>query len=259
MFRLQNNVPEVYVNESRDFQLLCRLYDSLQNGIKYEIDTILNLLEPSAALDEVLELLCTRVGFFPKVQLDSNVLKYIISAFPYLIKNKGTAVGIKAAVYTILKAENDPKAVEQPEVIVTNKSTESGQYEPYMVYIFTYNDIYNRAALKELLGYVLPFGYGYTLNKLGSKVSSGDTLDIYSTTTELKVLTSRAGSVRNTPDSKANNMVGTYNMGVVVGYNDLYKDKDGKILNPNEDSFPIAGEESISNSEESGDGKKKEN
>ena len=40
LFRTQDNVPEIYVNESRDFQLLCRLKDVMINGVKYAIDSI---------------------------------------------------------------------------------------------------------------------------------------------------------------------------------------------------------------------------
>lgn len=43
--RLQNNVPEVYVKESRDFQLLCRLYDCILNGVKFDIDSMLNITD----------------------------------------------------------------------------------------------------------------------------------------------------------------------------------------------------------------------
>ena len=40
MFRTQNNVPEIYVNGSRDFQLLCRLKDAMFGGVKYNIDSL---------------------------------------------------------------------------------------------------------------------------------------------------------------------------------------------------------------------------
>ena len=47
MFRLQNNVPEVYVDKSRDFQLFCRLYDSCFGGVKFSIDSMSRLTNAS--------------------------------------------------------------------------------------------------------------------------------------------------------------------------------------------------------------------
>ena len=38
--RLTENVPDIYVKESRDFQLLCRLYDMTHQDIRYHIDTM---------------------------------------------------------------------------------------------------------------------------------------------------------------------------------------------------------------------------
>ena len=90
MFRLQNNTPTIYVENSRDFQLLCRLFDYMINGIKYDINSILNILNPMKINDRMLNLLCTKLGFFPKNQYDSRTLRYILSTFPYIIKNKGT-------------------------------------------------------------------------------------------------------------------------------------------------------------------------
>ena len=107
MFRLQDNTPSVYVNQSRDFQLFCRLYDCINNGVKFDIDTMLNILDPMKINDRMLNLLCTKVGFFPKAQYNSNVLRHIIASFPYAIKHKGTLLGIEIAVGTILKAEKD--------------------------------------------------------------------------------------------------------------------------------------------------------
>ena len=36
MFRVENNVPDVYVQESRDFQLFCKLYDLAFQGSRFQ-------------------------------------------------------------------------------------------------------------------------------------------------------------------------------------------------------------------------------
>ena len=165
MFRVQDNVPEVYINESRDFQILARLSDVLFSGMKYDIDSMVNILDATLARDTMLELMCTKIGFFPRVHIDANVLKYIIASFPYIIKYKGTLKGIQYAVNAILKAENNPDAIGVPKVIpVAAASNDEGSAQfPYTIYIYTTVQLYNKLALKEVLRYVLPAGYNYQL------------------------------------------------------------------------------------------------
>lgn len=162
MFRFQDNLPEVYINESRDFQILARLSDVLFSGIKYDVDSMINILDATLAKDRMLQLMCTKIGFFPKIEIDSQVLKYIIASFPYIIKNKGTELGIRYAVNAILKAENNPDAIGEPLVFIVNEEGDNGR-DPYTVYIYTTIKLYNQAALREVLRYVLPAGYAYKL------------------------------------------------------------------------------------------------
>ena len=165
MFRVQDNVPEVYINESRDFQILARLSDVLFSGMKYDIDSMVNILDATLARDTMLELMCTKIGFFPRTHIDANVLKYIIASFPYILKYKGTRLGIEWAVNAILKAENNPDAIGRPNIVITDsKITDTTDVQaPYTVYIYTTIQIYNKAALKEVLRYVLPAGYNYQI------------------------------------------------------------------------------------------------
>lgn len=162
MFRVQDNIPEVYINESRDFQILARLYDTLFSGVRYDIDTLVNLLDATQIKDRMLELLCTKVGFFPRIDIDANILKYIVASFPYIIKNKGNRMGIEAAVNAILKSEYSSNIDIAPRIIINNKESNE-VYQPYTVYIFTRLTIFNKEALDEVMRYVLPAGYTYQL------------------------------------------------------------------------------------------------
>lgn len=236
MFRTQENVPEVYVNESRDFQTLCRLTDCWHSASKFKIDTMLNSLDPLSAPDTLLELLATRVGFFPRIHIDSNVLRYIIAAFPYVIKNKGTEEGVRAAINAVMKAENDPRSTEEVIITFTNKDDSGASI--YNVSILTQNDVYNKAALKEVLRYVLPFGYTYTLARYGISVEQGNIVNLKSEVSAAKVTTTRASYVRSSNDTLSSipsNLIGTYNTTVIVGSNDYNPPSDA-----NDDVFPNA-------------------
>ena len=155
MFRLQNNVPQVYVEQSRDFQLFCRVLDILQNGTKFDIDSIINVLDPFLANDRMLELLCTKVGFFPKHHYDAEILRHIIAVFPYAIKHKGSEAGIRAAVNSIIKAESVTSADSPNDVLIYIYREDDGGI---VVNISAPYDIKNRNALNDVLSYILPAG-----------------------------------------------------------------------------------------------------
>ena len=177
MFRFQDNIPEIYINESRDFQLLSRLSDILFSGVKYDVDSMVNILDATLAKDRMLQLMCTKVGFFPNIEIVNQVLKYIIASFPYIIKNKGNEAGIRAAINAILKAKNNPDAVGEPIIIITGSQVEDNR-DPYTIYIYTTVSIYNNAALKEVLRYVVPAGYHYKILSYRSIMSGYDNPDI---------------------------------------------------------------------------------
>lgn len=152
MLRLTNKVPDIYVDESRDFQLLCRLYDSTNQGIKFHTLKMLDMLTASKLDNRLLNLLADRVGFKYRGHIDDKVLRYIIAAFPYIIKNKGTLLGIKQAINVIAKAEN---SLSEAEVVINA--------EDYDVEITMVVSSYNKNALEELLKYVMPAGYTSTI------------------------------------------------------------------------------------------------
>lgn len=158
MFRLQNNVPSTYIEQSRDFQLFCRLYDCINNGVQFDISTITDILDPIKVNDRIVKLLATRVGFITDIDIDNTVLRYILSAYPYIIKNKGTRKGIEAAVNAILHAEHSIKAAT---VEVVNKPAEGSNQAEYSVNIYTPIILSSKTkkALNELLKYILPVGY----------------------------------------------------------------------------------------------------
>ena len=151
VFRLQNNVPQVYVDKSRDFQMMCRVLDTLHGSVMYDITTMQNLTNPMKINDTMLRLYATKVGFFTNVSIDSNVLRYIVSAFPYIVKNKGNIRGIRRAVATIIRAESVPDSMNDYNVVIDNSE--------HRIDIYTFVTLKNRAALEEVLKYVLPTGY----------------------------------------------------------------------------------------------------
>ena len=103
MIRLQDKTPEVYCAESRDFQLFCRLYDCVINGVKFDIDTIPDILDAMTCRTSMLQLLQTKLGFFTNKKLTDDALRYVLTAFPIMVKNKGSLKSIQQAVNVFFK------------------------------------------------------------------------------------------------------------------------------------------------------------
>ena len=169
MIRLTENVPQVYADQSRDFQLFLRVLDCVQNGVKFDIDSMVNILDPSKVSNRLLPLLAERVGFFPRRELNSNMLRYIISAFPYLIKYKGSKKGIEEAIAVVLKADN----------IYANWNVSI--YNSQHSIEITIDKDYDYQALNELLEYIIPTGYTTTL-------ALGNSLSVSTELTEVNII-----------------------------------------------------------------------
>lgn len=159
LIRTQNKVPEVYVNDSRDFQVLCRAYDFLFNAIKYDTDSMLRLLSSVDARNNILSLLQTKVGFFTNKNIDDTSLRKIMAAFMMMVRGKGSLRAIKQAVNVWLKIVHLETDVQ---IQVFNKNGgEIGQTKvgPYTVAIGINSSVRDYTSLKEVLRYILPAGY----------------------------------------------------------------------------------------------------
>lgn len=146
MFRLQENVPEIYTKSSRDFQLFCRLYDLIDNANIFNCKSVENLLNPMKVLDNSVTLLATRIGFFPKNIYNTYVLRHILSIFPYSIKYKGSKKGIFMMVNAVMRAEQNYGKLG---IDITDN----------YIQIQIEKSIQNEQLLLDALSYIIPIGY----------------------------------------------------------------------------------------------------
>lgn len=151
MFRLADNVPEVYVQKSRDFQLFTRLYDSVFNGVKYSTDALQLTLNTKECNQSLLELLKTKLGLFTDVTLTDHELRCVLQAFPTLIRHKGSWQGVDD-ILNLFQRIN----LNHGDRGHVNKETANDSYE----IVLEFNKpLTNDKLLMELLRYVLPTGY----------------------------------------------------------------------------------------------------
>ena len=160
LFRVQQNTPDVYYGESRDFQLLGRLYDCIINGVKYDTDTIEYLVDTRNCKSNILPLLQTKLGFFTDNTYEDDPIRYVLRAFPMMIKNKGSLLSIKQAINVFLKLSHTKAQVK---VWYTAERTEvNGIWIDDHSLIFEIsNSIKNYQLLLEVLKYLIPTGFGF--------------------------------------------------------------------------------------------------
>ena len=187
-FRIQEHTPDTYSKQSRDFQLLCNVFDCMNGAVKYDIDSILDVKDLVYCNDRLLNLLQTKLGFFTSLSTDANTQRIILRGFPYIIKHKGSSIGIIQAIQLFLRSQNLSGKVRvdttNEEVTTTNfgESIATGISNSYVVSIALDNKLDNIKLLEELLSYVVPAGYsveyGSFANEKTSKVENSDSIRI---------------------------------------------------------------------------------
>lgn len=115
MFRVEQNVPEVYVEQSRDFQLYSRLYDLVFQSARFSIDSMEQVSDTMRCNDKLLPLIATKVGFFTDLNLTNYADRQVLSAFPYIIKYKGSLMGIQLVANLFERIMNVKSSVEQKD------------------------------------------------------------------------------------------------------------------------------------------------
>ena len=148
LFRLQEHTPSAYTNDSRDFQLMLRLYDCVNNGVKYYIDSIIDSLNTDLCNSELLSLLKTKVGFFSNVEFTDRESRYILKSFPYIMKYKGSERGIEQAVRVFMAAEG----ISASNKVFIDATT-------HEIEIFIESPLVETKMLEEMLKYIIPTGY----------------------------------------------------------------------------------------------------
>lgn len=149
MFRLQDNVPEIYVNESRDFQLVCRMMDAVQGSTKYKIDSLIHTSNTKECNASLLQHLKYKLGFFDDVDLTDEQLRFVLMGFPYIVRYKGSKKAIEDTMNLYFRLMNIP--VEKKDIDIDNVN--------YHIKIGFSSTPKDTKILDVLFKYILPTGY----------------------------------------------------------------------------------------------------
>jgi len=151
MIRTRNLVPEVYYNESRDFQTIGRTFEILINYLKTNVDLIKELPYSKNSDEHMLPLMATTLGFTNKRNYNTNELRILCSSFSELLRKKGSKESVIMAVTLMLHAHH----INEPAKVVEDPNDRFN----YLIYI-PY-ELKDTTMLEDIFDYILPCGFTY--------------------------------------------------------------------------------------------------
>ena len=155
-------IPDIYCQESRDFQLLCNLYGCIVNGIKFDSSSTYKTIDSKTCRAEFLQLLGTKLGFFPEKKFTADQLREALVGFKDLINNKGSLTGVAGAVHVFLKTLGIHNKIR---ISVTSEDIEFGGrlIKDHTVIVAIESAVTDTSLLTEIFKYIIPAGYEYII------------------------------------------------------------------------------------------------
>lgn len=162
MIRLQDLTPDVYYKQSRDFQLIGRLYDLVLNYTKTNTTLVNNVTLSDNTDTQLIDLLATTLGFKAIHTYNVKQLVSVCSCLSEILKNKGTKKAIELAVYAILNAEGIflTEQVDLNDLVQISYQTDDDNPRPIReLKIVIPAQMQDTTLLRDLLDYILPAGF----------------------------------------------------------------------------------------------------
>ena len=118
-------VPESYI-DSRDYRVFLRQLGTVLTVAKYNIDHFPDLYDADDCPEHLLPLLATMVGYKYRGSLSVDSNRKIIKYFPYLIRNRGSELGIKLAVALSINTDPSITKVYSMDSVIVESDPDSG-------------------------------------------------------------------------------------------------------------------------------------
>ena len=149
VLRFSELTPESYSELSRDFQLICALFDSVLNGCKYTVDSMKYLNVPELCPNQYLKYLSHKLGFEYDSVIYDDELRKILYTFKGLVRYKGSKKGINEAVRLFMNIKH---TYFNYRISIDNNEGK--------IYILIKDQVVSGLEmLTDILKYILPCGY----------------------------------------------------------------------------------------------------
>lgn len=164
---IEQLLPNVYYEDSRDFAYIARLFELIFNYMKTGADCVKNnyTSDKSAVDSSLVELLADTLGFTCRHSYDNDALTAIAGSFQELLRNKGSLYSIELAINLLINAQQTKGDKE------FNYACElHPEYDPDDVDLIIYlpDNLQQVTLLEDLLDYILPAGMLYKILKIQS-------------------------------------------------------------------------------------------
>lgn len=151
--------PSIYSKESRDYQLIGRLYNAVFNYAKMSIDGMNNFPLSKDSDKRFLDLVAKTIGFESKHSYNTENLYALCSSFKKIVSHKGTKKAIEELLSVLLNSQNIDKLFKVD--VYTNNNT--GKFKPYSIVIYVPTELNDIIMLEDMMSYILPAGFVYEI------------------------------------------------------------------------------------------------
>ena len=151
--------PSIYSKESRDYQLIGRLYNAVFNYTKMSIDGMNNFPLSKDSDKRFLDLVAKTIGFESKHSYNTENLYALCSSFKKIVSHKGTKKAIEELLSVLLNSQNINKLFKVD--VYTNNNT--GKFKPYSIVIYVPTELKDIIMLEDMMNYILPAGFVYEI------------------------------------------------------------------------------------------------
>lgn len=152
--------PSIYSKESRDYQLISRLYDAIFNFTKMSSDSMTNLPLSKNVDGRFLDMTAKTIGFESKHNYNTDNLLALCSSFKKIVSYKGTKQAIEAVISMLLNSQNIKKLFK---VYVYTDVVADNVKKPYTVVIYVPSELRDIVLLEDMMNYILPAGFVYEI------------------------------------------------------------------------------------------------
>ena len=153
MINIKHQLPGIYYDASRDFQILGHLYEVVLNYSKTNADMLYLLPNGLTEDSRITEVLATTLGFKLRRNYDKAQLAALVSIFPQLLRIKGTKRAIDLIGDALVKASGVPGSFHSElkgQVLLVKIPVELTDITLFM----------------DLLPYILPFGISVSIVRM---------------------------------------------------------------------------------------------
>jgi len=156
MIDIIKNTPREYSKQSRDYQVIARLYSALFNYSKMYID---NMQVWNSDIDDNLAILRAKtLNLDTEHSWDLTDLEAITSCFKYLISRKGAVEAIKSLICILMKVQNLDGTVDNSTVTIKDNNLN----------IRIEDSLVTMGIIEDLFKYILPAGITYRITQYKS-------------------------------------------------------------------------------------------